>query len=87
MEQAKIKHLKLPIILFWFLNAYYLMQESKFRKLYNIMVSAESNLEIFEMNIHHFNTAKFFFKRPLFSLYMVMILIVMGVFFLILMQG
>ena len=73
-----------PIVLFWFLDAYYLMLERKFRALYD-KVRLGNELEIFSMNINPFNKRecwyfKSFFSKTICFFYIVMIIIVVSVF-------
>lgn len=57
-----------PLILFWFLDAYYLTQERKFRGLYNDIIN-NNNPEIksFEMRPDLYKNGKYSFWRVLFS--------------------
>lgn len=43
-----------PTILFWFLDAYYLQQERKFRGLYNDIVNYKKNIGCFSMPINEY---------------------------------
>ena len=68
----------IPVVLFWFLDAYYLQQERKFRGLYDDAVKDMSYL--FDMSIAKYKRKKFcfwnsFFSRTIFFLYLSMILI------------
>lgn len=61
-----------PTIVFWFLDAYYLQQERKFRGVYNDVagLSSENNrLEIreFEMPIQKYQCGKYCYFNALFS--------------------
>jgi len=57
-----------PLILFWFLDAYYLTQERKFRGLYNdILKGNKSELKPFEMRPDLYNKGKYSFFSVLFS--------------------
>lgn len=44
-----------PTILFWFLDAYYLQQERKFRGLYNDVVTNANSIPEFEMPIKNYS--------------------------------
>jgi hypothetical protein len=58
-----------PIILFWFLDSYYLQQERKFRGVYNNVVGLKNNIEIksYEMPIHKFQGDQYCFCKVFFS--------------------
>ena len=61
-----------PAIVFWFLDAYYLQQERKFRGVYNDVAglsSEDSRLEIrdFEMPIQKYQCGKYCYFNVLFS--------------------
>jgi len=72
-----------PILLFWFLDTYYLQQERKFRGIYNDVanLSSEStkiNVRLFEMPIHKYNGGKYSYwnvmwSRTVWPLYVTMI--------------
>ena len=59
----------IPTFLFWFLDAYYLQQERKFRGVYNNAAGLKSDIEIsdFEMPIQKFNGGSYSFSKVLFS--------------------
>lgn len=51
----------IPVLIFWFLDSYYLQQERKFRELYNEIVNAENygtDIKEFEMPIGKFKDCK-----------------------------
>ena len=54
-----------PILLFWILDADYLQQERKYRKLYEDIISEESNVQLFKMSTE--NYANITFVKVLFS--------------------
>ena len=54
-----------PIIVFWFLDSFYLQKERKFRELYKRVVGHE--VIIFEMDISNMNGEKTSFVKCLFS--------------------
>ena len=57
-----------PIFLFWFLDAYYLTQERKFRGLYNDLLKDNiHNLKPFEMRPDLYKKGKYSFWSVLFS--------------------
>ncbi len=82
----------LPIILFWFLDAYYLTQERRFRGLYDQAIKKESSLGAFEMNTSSFRLGQYrYFKvlssKTISSLYITMIIVVLIMFCLIQYKG
>ena len=56
-----------PTLLFWFLDAYYLMIERKFRGLYKDLIKDPSAYKPFDMNIQKYTGETFSFKSVLFS--------------------
>ena len=50
-----------PTILFWFLDAYYLQQERKFRGLYKDVVSGTNSIPEFEMPIQNYSGGNYNF--------------------------
>jgi len=57
-----------PLILFWFLDTYYLTQERKFRGLYNDLVKENTNsLKPFEMRSDLYKGGKYSFWSVFFS--------------------
>jgi len=80
----------IPSLLFWFLDAYYLQQERKFRGIYNDvagLTNGENKKEVrlFEMPLQHYRQGKYCYWRVFFSitilpLYALMIvLVVLGI--------
>ncbi len=73
-----------PLVLFWFLDSYYLMQERKFRGLYNDLINDnEFNLKAFEMRINLYSKGKFsfwvvFFSKTIITFYGVLISLMIG---------
>ena len=59
----------LPTILFWFLDAYYLQQERKFRGVYDNASGLKNDIEVnlFAMPINKFKGDKYTFCNVLFS--------------------
>lgn len=59
----------LPVLLFWFLDSYYLQQERKFRGIYNNVSGLKKDVEIrdFEMPIHKLIGGQFSYWRVFFS--------------------
>lgn len=60
-----------PTTIFWFLDAYYLQQERKFRKLYDAIVDGRSDIATFKMPINKFDSCYFeaLFSKTIFPLY------------------
>ncbi|MDO6745570.1 hypothetical protein Q4553_13455 [Tenacibaculum soleae] len=57
-----------PIIVFWFLDSYYLSIERKFIGLYNdIVKDKKDNIELFKMDISIYKNGRFRFINVLFS--------------------
>lgn len=55
----------IPIFVFWFLDAYYLQQERKFRGLYDDVIKGEVHL--FSMNIYSYDSSKYSFRKSFWS--------------------
>lgn len=76
-----------PLMLFWFLDAYYLTQERKFRGLYNdLLKKNEHNLNVFEMRPDLYSGGKYsfwsvFFSKTIWAIYGIVSLIMIGVYF------
>ena len=64
----------IPVIIFWFLDAYYLMQERKFRGLYNDVskITHHAKLALFEMNPSYYKSGKYHYCNVLKSVTMVL---------------
>ncbi|MDR0926383.1 MAG: hypothetical protein LBO69_01280 [Ignavibacteria bacterium] len=79
----------IPTLLFWFLDAYYLQQERKFREVYNKVAGLESKLnkdiKDFEMPIKNVEISycKVFWSCSVFSLYLSMIAILILLTFIL----
>ena len=57
-----------PLIVFWFLDTYYLTQERKFRGLYNdLLKENRRNIKLFEMRPDFYKSGKYSFWTVLFS--------------------
>ncbi|MFH1653357.1 MAG: hypothetical protein ABIE74_04795 [Pseudomonadota bacterium] len=77
-----------PIIIFWFLDSYYLTQERKFRALYNDVAGISENpkqLKPFEMRPDLYTEGKCRYRCVLISttiikLYLALIIVVVGLF-------
>lgn len=77
-----------PIIVFWFLDSYYLMQERKFRGLYNDVagVSEEpKTIKLFEMRPDLYIGGKYTFfdvftSQTILKIYLPMALLISGIF-------
>lgn len=76
-----------PLILFWFLDAYYLTQERKFRGFYNDLLKGnKSELKTFEMRPDLYKKGKYSFWSVLFSktiwtLYLITTIIIVIIYF------
>ena len=57
----------IPTFLFWGLDSYYLQQERKFRKLYDDVLSDESEIAIFSMPIEKYKDGKCCFLKSFIS--------------------
>ena len=74
----------IPTSLFWYLDAYYLQQERKFRKLYDDVLPDDSNISLFSMPIHNYTDCKCslwstFFSKTIGWLYgTIVILLIIG---------
>lgn len=52
----------IPVLIFWFLDSYYLQQERKFRALYNDIVDADNygdDIKNFKMSIDKYKSCKY----------------------------
>lgn len=56
-----------PTILFWYLDAYYLQQERKFRKLYDDVLSNDTKVPVFSMPIQNYTDCKCCIWSTIFS--------------------
>ena len=56
-----------PILLFWYLDAYYLQLERKFRGLYDDVKDPEKSIPFFSMDITNYKDGRFKFCECLFS--------------------
>lgn len=57
-----------PVIVFWFLDSFYLSQERKFRGLYNDLVKGNPhNLQQFEITTEFYKCGRYSFLRSLIS--------------------
>lgn len=56
-----------PTILFWYLDAYYLQQERKFRKLYDDVLSEGTEVPVFSMPIQNYTDSKCCIWSTIFS--------------------
>lgn len=69
-----------PLLLFWFLNAYYLTLERKFRGLYNDLLKENTNqLKPFEMRPDLYKGGEYsfwsvFFSKTIWTIYLIVIL-------------
>ena len=58
----------LPLILFWFLDSYYLQQERKFRGLYNDLLNGNPhNVKPFEMKLNLYKRGRYSFRSAFLS--------------------
>jgi len=76
-----------PLILFWFLDTYYLTQERKLRELYNQLIKGNNaELKPFEIRLDLFKKGRFSFWSVLFSktvwvLYLPTLLLMLIIYF------
>ena len=56
-----------PTLLFWYLDAYYLQLERKFRGLYDDVKDPEKRISFFSMDITNYKDGRFKFCECLFS--------------------
>ena len=74
----------IPTLLFWLLDAYYLQQERKFRKLYDDVLSKDSKIPLFAMPINNYTDCECcfwcsFFSKTIGWLYgIILVLIILG---------
>jgi hypothetical protein len=74
----------IPTLLFWYLDAYYLQQERKFRKLYDDVLPDDSEISLFSMQIQNYTDCKCclwstFFSKTIAWLYgTIVILLLIG---------
>lgn len=78
------------VILFWFMDSYYLWQERKFRGLYNDAAGISNNFEIkiFAMPIHLYRSNQYSFMNVFYSvtilpLYLFTTLILLMIYFIV----
>jgi len=79
----------LPVLIFWFLDAYYLTQERKFRGLYNDVAGITEKpqeIKLFAMRPDLYNGGKYSYWNVLFSttivrLYVPVALILVGIYY------
>ena len=77
-----------PIIVFWFLDSYYLMQERKFRGLYNDVAGVSEDpktIKLFEMRPDLYIGGKYTFfdvftSQTILKMYLPMVLLISGIF-------
>ena len=56
-----------PTLMFWFLDAYYLQQERKFRAVYNDVLADKSKIPLFTMPIQNYIGGRYSYWGTLFS--------------------
>ena len=56
-----------PTLLFWYLDAFYLQQERKFRELYNDVLPDESTIPLFAMPINNYTDCRYCIWSTIFS--------------------
>jgi len=79
----------LPVLIFWFLDAYYLTQERKFRGLYNDVAGVTENpkeIKLFAIRPDLYTGGKYsywnvFGSTTILRLYLPMVLILIGIYF------
>lgn len=75
-----------PLILFWFLDSYYLTQERKFRGVYNdLLKDNPNNLKPFEMRPDLYKGGKYsfwsvFFSKTIWTIYLIVILVMVAIY-------
>lgn len=75
-----------PLILFWFLDSYYLSQERKFRGVYNdLLKDNPNNLKPFEMRPDLYKGGKYsfwsvFFSKTIWTIYLIVILVMVAIY-------
>lgn len=75
-----------PLILFWFLDSYYLTQERKFRGVYNdLLKDNPNNLKPFEMRPDLYKEGKYsfwsvFFSKTIWTIYLIVILVMVAIY-------
>ena len=77
-----------PVLMFWFLDTYYLTQERKFRGLYNDVAEITENpkeIKLFEMRPDLYKGEKYsyccvFFSKTIFGMYLPMIVALISMF-------
>lgn len=73
-----------PTLLFWYLDAYYLQQERKFRELYKDVLADDSTIPLFAMPIQNYTNCKCslwstFFSKTIGWLYgIIIVLLIVG---------
>ena len=74
----------IPTTLFWYLDAFYLQQERKFRELYNDILPDDSTIPLFAMPIDNYTTCRCclwstFFSKTIGWLYgIIVVLLILG---------
>lgn len=61
----------IPVLIFWFLDSYYLQQERKFRALYNDIVNAANygtDIKEFEMSLDKYKACEYCIMRSMISI-------------------
>lgn len=75
-----------PLILFWFLDSYYLTQERKFRGVCNdLLKDNPNNLKPFEMRPDLYKGGKYsfwsvFFSKTIWTIYLIVILVMVAIY-------
>lgn len=76
-----------PLLLFWFLDSYYLMQERRFRGLYNdILNKKNKKLKLFEMRPDLYKGGNYsfwsvFFSKMIWTVYLITLIVLLSVYF------
>ena len=80
----------LPIIMFWFLDSFYLQQERKFRGIYNDVsgITSINKISDYEMPLHKYTSREYNYinsliSKPNFFFYISLILIIVIIWILI----
>ena len=76
-----------PVLIFWFLDAFYLKQEKLYRKLYKDIVE-DNNIQLFDMNVSKYEVCycKVFWSKTIAGLYCTMLVFIVLILVYILLK-